>query len=70
MPGFNLGQIFQYGIISDAVFGMIDGMVNKQAAMIAYIDDFYLMAWISIAVLPLVLLLQKPKGKVEVVHAE
>jgi DHA2 family multidrug resistance protein len=28
------------------------------------------MAWISIAVLPLVLLLQKPKGKVEVVHAE
>ena len=45
-------------------------MVNKQAAMIAYIDDFYLMAWISIAVLPLVLLLQKPKGKVEVVHAE
>lgn len=70
VPGFNLGQIFQYGIISDAVFGMIDGMVNKQAAMIAYIDDFYLMAWISIAVLPLVLLLQKPKGKVEVVHAE
>jgi len=70
MPGFNVGQIFQYGILSDEVFGMIDGMVNKQAAMIAYIDDFYLMAWISIAVLPLVLLLQKPKGKVEVVHAE
>jgi DHA2 family multidrug resistance protein len=70
VPGLNLGQIFQYGIVSDAVFEMIDGMVNKQAAMIAYIDDFYLMAWISIAVLPLVLLLQKPKGKVEVVHAE
>ena len=70
VPGLNLSQIFQYGILSDAVFEMIDGMVNKQAAMIAYIDDFYLMAWISIAVLPLVLLLQKPKGKVEVVHAE
>ncbi|MGN6817223.1 MAG: DHA2 family efflux MFS transporter permease subunit [Sphingomonas sp.] len=70
VPGLNLSQIFQYGIVSDAVFEMIDGMVNKQAAMIAYIDDFYLMAWISIAVLPLVLLLEKPKGKVEVVHAE
>ncbi|HEX7694425.1 MAG TPA: DHA2 family efflux MFS transporter permease subunit, partial [Sphingomonas sp.] len=70
MPGFSISQIFQYGILSDAVFEMIDGMINKQAAMIAYIDDFYLMAWISIAVLPLVLLLQKPKGKVEVVHAE
>jgi DHA2 family multidrug resistance protein len=47
-----------------------DAMVNQQAAMIAYIDDFYLMAWISIAVVPLVLLLKRPAGKVEVVHAE
>ncbi|THD35763.1 MAG: DHA2 family efflux MFS transporter permease subunit [Sphingomonas sp.] len=70
IPSFNLSQIFQYGIVSDAVFEMLDGMVNKQAAMIAYIDDFYLMAWLSILVLPLVLLLKKPKGKVEVVHAE
>ena len=70
MAGFSLSQIFQIGIVSDAVFVMIDGMINKQAAMIAYIDDFYLMAWISILVLPLVLLLKKPKGKIEVVHAE
>jgi len=70
MAGFSLSQIFQFGIVSDAVFEMIDGMINKQAAMIAYIDDFYLMAWISILVLPLVLLLKKPKGKIEVVHAE
>ena len=70
VPGFNLGQLFQLGQMSDAVFGMVDNMVNQQAAMIAYIDDFYLMSWLTIAVLPLVLLLQKPKGKVEVVHAE
>ena len=49
---------------------MVDGMVNRQAAMIAYIDDFYLMMWLTIAVLPLVLLLQMPKGQMEVVHAE
>ena len=38
--------------------------------MIAYINDFYLMAWISIAVLPFVILLRPPRGKMEVVHAE
>ena len=38
--------------------------------MIAYLDDFYVMAWISVAVVPLVFLLSKPKGKIEVVHAE
>ncbi|MEH3037242.1 MAG: DHA2 family efflux MFS transporter permease subunit [Sphingomonas adhaesiva] len=47
-----------------------DAMVNREAAMIAYVDDFYLMAWISIAVVPLVFLLRKPKGKLEVVHSE
>ena len=70
VPGLNLGALDQFGVASDAVFQTIDGMINKQAAMIAYIDDFYLMAWISILVLPLVFLLKKPKGKVEVVHAE
>ena len=48
----------------------MDAMVNRQAAMIAYLNDFYLMAWISIAVVPLVFLLRKPAGKVEVVHSE
>jgi len=70
LPGINTGQLDQYGVGSDAVFGAVDAMINKQAAMIAYIDDFYLMAWISVIVLPLVLLLKRPKGKVEVVHAE
>ena len=45
-------------------------MVNQQAAMIAYINDFHLMAWISIVVVPLVMLLRKPKTKLEVIHAE
>lgn len=70
VPTLDLGALDRYGVLSDSVFGMADAMINKQAAMIAYIDDFYLMAWISIAVLPLVLLLRKPKGKVEAVVAE
>jgi DHA2 family multidrug resistance protein len=70
LPGMNLGQLDQFGVGSDAIFGMIDGMINKQAAMVAYIDDFYLMAWITVLVMPLLLLIQRPKGKIEVVHAE
>jgi len=70
VPAINLGQLDRFGVLSDAALAMVDGMVNQQAAMIAYIDDFYLMAWISIAVVPLVLLLKKPKGKIEVVHSE
>ncbi|WBH15989.1 DHA2 family efflux MFS transporter permease subunit [Sphingomonas radiodurans] len=70
MPGFDLGALGGFGTLSDAAMSMVDGMVNKQAAMIAYIDDFYLMSWISFAAIPLVLLLQKPRGKVEVVHSE
>ena len=45
---------------------VIDAEVNRQAAMIAYIDDFWLMMWLSIAAIPLVLLMKKntgPSGK-------
>ncbi|PCG15938.1 DHA2 family efflux MFS transporter permease subunit [Sphingomonas adhaesiva] len=56
--------------LGTAAMSFADAMVNQQAAMIAYIDDFYLMAWISIAVVPLVFLLTRPKGKMEVIHAE
>ncbi|MEG3143616.1 DHA2 family efflux MFS transporter permease subunit [Sphingomonas sp. RT2P30] len=70
VPALDIGALDRLGTLSDTVFAMADGMINKQAAMIAYIDDFYLMAWISILTLPLVLLLKKPRGKVEIVHTE
>jgi DHA2 family multidrug resistance protein len=70
VPTLDLGALDRLGVLSDTVFAMADGMINKQAAMIAYIDDFYLMAWISVLAFPLVLLLKKPRGKVEVVHSE
>ena len=70
LDGLDLNLLRGLGTLSDAAMAMVDGMVNKQAAMIAYIDDFYLMSWISFAAIPLVLLLQKPKGRIEVVHSE
>ncbi|MFM5923162.1 MAG: MDR family MFS transporter [Novosphingobium sp.] len=46
--------------LGDAALAMVDGIVNKQAAMIAYIDDFYLMMWMTLAVAPLPLLMRRP----------
>ncbi len=47
------------------ITGMIDAEVNRQAAMIAYLNDFWLMAIVTAISVPLVVLLQKPGGKVE-----
>lgn len=46
----NLGEI---------ALRMVDAEVNRQAAMIAYVNDFYLMMWLSFASVPLVVLMRK-----------
>lgn len=43
-----------------AVMQMIDGAVSLQAAMIAYLDSFYMMFWVLLAAAPLPLFLRKP----------
>lgn len=53
------------GVQGAAVTAMIDAEVNRQAAMIAYLNDFWLMAIVTAASVPLVVLLQKPKAKME-----
>jgi len=40
----------------------IDGLVNVQALMISYIDDFKLMMLVTLCAIPLALLLRKPKA--------
>jgi DHA2 family multidrug resistance protein len=50
----------------------LGGLVTQQAAMIGYLDDFWLMAIITVASAPLVLLLRKPGGpapKPDLAHA-
>ena len=39
----------------------IDGEVTRQAATLAYLQDFRLMMWVSLCAIPLVLLLRSPK---------
>ena len=38
----------------------IDAEIVRQAATIAYLQDFRLMAWVCVATMPLVLLLRAP----------
>ncbi len=45
---------------SPATLQQMDGLVNQQALMISYINDFKLMMYITIASIPLIWLLRKP----------
>nr|WP_257214905.1 DHA2 family efflux MFS transporter permease subunit [Sphingomonas sp. R-74633] len=56
-----VGAIVQeLGVQGSVVTGMIDAEVNRQAAMIAYLNDYWLMAIVTAISVPLVVLLQKP----------
>jgi DHA2 family multidrug resistance protein len=47
----------------------LNGLITRQASMIAYVDDFKLMMVITIAVIPLVIVLKNPKRESGPVHA-
>jgi MFS transporter, DHA2 family, multidrug resistance protein len=57
-PWLNAGLLEQLGIQAESAMKIIDTEINRQAAMVAYIDDYWVMMWAAIAVLPLVLLLK------------
>lgn len=48
----------RFGIMGDTAMAMMNAEITRQAAMIAYIDDFWLMMWVTLASIPLVLLLR------------
>ncbi|MFM9852015.1 MAG: DHA2 family efflux MFS transporter permease subunit [Sphingomonadaceae bacterium] len=52
------------GTMGAAALGVIDAEVNRQAAMIAYLDDFQLMMVVILCCLPLVLVLRPAKAAV------
>ena len=50
------------GLPAQSALAFIDAQINQQAAFIAYLDDFYIMMWVTFASIPLVLLL-RPSNK-------
>ncbi|HEX8478151.1 MAG TPA: MDR family MFS transporter [Telluria sp.] len=51
-----------YNLSTNAGIAALNVEVTKQASMIAYVDDYWLMMILTLAVIPLLLLVQKPKG--------
>jgi DHA2 family multidrug resistance protein len=50
-----------FDVHSAAGAALLDGAVTQQAAMIAYIDDFWFMLFLTLAVIPLLLLIRPPR---------
>jgi DHA2 family multidrug resistance protein len=56
------------GAVSQA-YGMIYGSVERQAAMLAFVDNFYMLGVVFLMVIPVLLLLRRPpKGTDAPVH--
>src|SRR5882672_12745809 len=43
--------------------GMISGVVQRQAAMLAFLDNFKMLGWVFFAVIPILVLMKKPKRR-------
>jgi DHA2 family multidrug resistance protein len=66
--GPQLGQ--HYSLTTPAGVAALNAEATRQAAMVAYIDDFLLMMVLIVASLPLILLLRKPRPAVAPALAE
>jgi len=44
---------------------ILNSLVSQQSAMLAYLDDFQLMLWITLASIPIIFLLRRPKTQVK-----
>ena len=53
----------RFPMVGDTVLRLVDAEVNRQAAMIAYINDFQVMVWMCIATAPLLLLLRPSRHR-------
>ena len=59
LANVDLATIDRYQSAAEVALKMIDNEVNRQAAMVAYIDDFWLMMWLALAAAPLTMLMRK-----------
>ncbi|WP_419813873.1 DHA2 family efflux MFS transporter permease subunit [Glacieibacterium sp.] len=68
--GVDSSMVRALGPTGDAAMAFLDAQVNMQAAMVAYLDVYYLLMWVTLGTLPLLLLMRRP-GKVvgEIPHA-
>lgn len=58
------GLLANFGSQADALLAMANAEVTRQAAMIAYLNDFHAMMIVTAASIPLVLFLKRPKAQI------
>lgn len=57
----DFASIDQFQSLGDVAVRLVDAEVNRQAAMVAYVNDFYLMMWLALLTAPLALLMKRVK---------
>ena len=64
---FDINRLDTFGPVGDAALGVADGLVNQQAAMISYLNDFLMMAIACWAAIPVLFFLRagKPTETIE-----
>jgi DHA2 family multidrug resistance protein len=60
-PNFQAFLAAPFGFDTTAGIAALNGMITRQSTMLAYIDDFRLMLWITLLCAPLLLLMRTPK---------
>ena len=55
----DFSTIDRFQQLGTAALSAVDAEINRQAAMVAYIDNYYLMMWLSILAIPLAFLMKK-----------
>ncbi len=58
VAGIDLSGLDRFGDLGTAALRMLDGEVNRQAAMIAYLDDFKMMMFAMLCAIPIILTLK------------
>src|SRR3954464_1817831 len=61
IPAGAQNMLSQVGGAADTVMAMLNGEISRQALMIAYLDDFYAMMWVTRAGMPFVGLPRPPR---------
>jgi DHA2 family multidrug resistance protein len=57
----DFSSVDRFQVIGDTAMVVLNAEVTRQAAMVAYIDDYWLMMWITLAATPLAFLMRKNK---------
>lgn len=65
VPFLTVGLLERFGMQGAQAVQFIDAEINRQAVMIAYIDDYWVMMWAAILIIPMIAILKSEKKGTE-----